>query len=219
MATREEQLVLAKFVGWGGLANALTPEKEGWEKEYEEIESLLSEEEMQSVSASTLTSYYTDQNVINYIYKALQNFGFQSGNILDPAMGTGNFFSALPESMKQSRLYGVELEPIAGGIARQLYPKADILVKGFEDTQFSDSFFDVVVGNIPFSRIKVSDKRYDRHNFRIENIFQLYKNENMLQDRGISLFEFPRKEDIDNCIENGIRQVILEVTEQCNLKK
>ena len=171
MATREEQLVLAKFVGWGGLANALTPEKEGWEKEYEEIESLLSEEEMQSVSASTLTSYYTDQNVINYIYKALQNFGFQSGNILDPAMGTGNFFSALPESMKQSRLYGVELEPIAGGIARQLYPKADILVKGFEDTQFSDSFFDVVVGNIPFSRIKVSDKRYDRHNFRIHDYF------------------------------------------------
>lgn len=171
MATREEQLVLAKFVGWGGLANALTPEKEGWEKEYEEIESLLSEEEMQSASASTLTSYYTDQNVINYIYKALQNFGFQSGNILDPAMGTGNFFSALPESMKQSRLYGVELEPIAGEIARQLYPKADILVKGFEDTQFSDSFFDVVVGNIPFSRIKVSDKRYDRHNFRIHDYF------------------------------------------------
>ena len=171
IATTEEQIVLARFVGWGGLANALTPGKEGWEKEYDEISELLTEEEMQSASASTLTSYYTDQKVIEFIYQALYQFGFRSGNILDPALGTGNFFSALPESMNQSRLYGVELEPIAGGIARKLYPQADILIKGYEDTAFSDSFFDVVVGNVPFHNIKVSDRRYDRYNFKIHDYF------------------------------------------------
>lgn len=171
IATTEEQIVLARFVGWGGLANALTHGKEGWEKEYDEISELLTEEEMQSASASTLTSYYTDQKVIEFIYQALYQFGFRSGNILDPALGTGNFFSALPESMNQSRLYGVELEPIAGGIARKLYPQADILIKGYEDTEFSDSFFDVVVGNVPFHNIKVSDRRYDRYNFKIHDYF------------------------------------------------
>ncbi len=147
MASAEEQIILARFTGWGGLANALTPGKEGWEKEYDEITELLTEEEMQSATASTLTSYYTDQKVIKYIYQALYQFGFRSGNILDPALGTGNFFSALPEEMGGSKLYGVELEPVAGGIARKLYPQADILIKGYEDTDFSDSFFDVVVGN------------------------------------------------------------------------
>ena len=171
IATAEEQIVLARFVGWGGLANALTPGKEGWEKEYDEISELLTEEEMQSASASTLTSYYTDQKVIGVIYQALYQFGFRSGNILDPALGTGNFFSALPESMNQSKLYGVELEPIAGGIARKLFPQADILIKGYEDTEFSDSFFDVVVGNVPFHNIKVSDRRYDRYNFKIHDYF------------------------------------------------
>lgn len=171
IATTEEQIILARFVGWGGLANALTPGKEGWEKEYDEISELLTEEEMQSASASTLTSYYTDQKVIEFIYQALYQFGFRSGNILDPALGTGNFFSVLPESMNQSRLYGVELEPIAGGIARKLYPQADILIKGYEDTEFSDSFFDVVVGNVPFHNIKVSDRRYDRYNFKIHDYF------------------------------------------------
>ena len=178
IATTEEQIVLARFVGWGGLANALTPgirkndsQANHWEKEYDEISELLTEEEMQSASASTLTSYYTDQKVIEFIYQALYQFGFRSGNILDPALGTGNFFSALPESMNQSRLYGVELEPIAGGIARKLYPQADILIKGYEDTEFSDSFFDVVVGNVPFHNIKVSDRRYDRYNFKIHDYF------------------------------------------------
>ncbi len=126
---------------------------------------------MQSASASTLTSYYTDQKVIRHIYQALYKFGFRSGNILDPALGTGNFFSALPESMNRSKLYGVELEPIAGGIARKLYPQADILIKGFEDTEFSDSFFDVAVGNIPFHNIRISDRRYDRFNFKIHDYF------------------------------------------------
>lgn len=171
MATTEEQIILARFVGWGGLANALTPGKEGWEKEYDEISVLLTEEEMHAASASTLTSYYTDQKVIDFIYQALYQFGFRSGNILDPALGTGNFFSALPESMNQSKLYGVELEPIAGGIARKLYPQADIFIKGYEDTEFSDSFFDVVVGNVPFHNIKVSDRRYDRYNFKIHDYF------------------------------------------------
>ncbi len=171
IATAEEQIILARFVGWGGLANALTPGKQGWEKEYDEISELLTEEEMQSASASTLTSYYTDQKVIGYIYQALYQFGFRSGNILDPALGTGNFFSALPESMNQSKLYGVEIDPIAGGIARKLYPQADILIKGYEDTEFSDSFFDVVVGNVPFHSIKVSDRRYDRYHFKIHDYF------------------------------------------------
>lgn len=171
MASTEEQIILARFVGWGGLANALTPGKPGWEKEYDEITELLTEEEMQSAAASTLTSYYTDQKVIKYIYQALYQFGFRSGNILDPALGTGNFFSALPESMNGSKLYGVELEPVAGGIARKLYPQADILIKGYEDTEFSDSFFDVVVGNVPFHSIRVSDRRYDRYNFKIHDYF------------------------------------------------
>ncbi len=184
MASTEEQVVLARFVGWGGLANALTPGKEGWEKEYDEITELLTEEEMQSAAASTLTSYYTDQKVIGYIYQALYQFGFRSGNILDPAMGTGNFFSALPESMSGSKLYGVELEPVAGGIARKLYPQADILIKGYEDTEFSDSFFDVVVGNVPFHSIRVSDRRYDRYNFKIHDYF-LAKSLDKVRNGGI----------------------------------
>lgn len=184
IAAMEEQVILARFVGWGGLANALTPGKEGWEKEYDEITELLTEEEMRSAETSTLTSYYTDQKVIGHIYQALHNFGFRTGNILDPALGTGNFFSMLPESMGGSKLYGVELEPIAGGIARKLYPQADILVKGFEDTEFSDSFFDVVVGNVPFHNIKVSDRRYDRHNFKIHDYF-LAKSLDKLRAGGI----------------------------------
>lgn len=184
MATGEEQVILARFVGWGGLANALTPGKEGWEKEYDEITELLTEEEMRSAEASTLTSYYTDQKVIGHIYQALHNFGFHTGNILDPALGTGNFFSMLPESMSGSKLYGVELEPIAGGIARKLYPQAEIFIKGFEDTEFSDSFFDVVVGNVPFHSIRVSDRRYDRYNFKIHDYF-LAKSLDKLRAGGI----------------------------------
>ena len=136
IATTEEQIALARFVGWGGLANALTPGKEGWEKEYDEISELLTEEEMQSASASTLTSYYTDQKVIEFIYQALYQFGFRSGNILDPALGTGNFFSALPESMNQSRLYGVELEPIAGALQGNYIRRQTFLSKGMRTQSF-----------------------------------------------------------------------------------
>ncbi len=180
----QEQILLARFVGWGGLADALTYGKEGWEKEYAQIEELLTPEEMQEARASTLTSYYTDQKIVQCIYGALWQFGFRWGNILDPAMGTGNFFSALPEKMGESKLYGVELDPIAGGIARKLYPQAQILVKGFEDTQFSDSFFDVVVGNVPFHNIRVSDRRYDRFRFKIHEYF-LAKSLDKLRAGGI----------------------------------
>ncbi len=170
-AAAEEQVTLAKFVGWGGLANALTPGKSGWEQQYEEIKSLLTEEEFQAAQESTLTAYYTEQGVIRHIYDALEKFGFHGGNILDPAMATGNFFSVLPESMAGSRLYGVEIEPISGHIAKHLYPGADIQVTGFEHTSHPDQFFDVVIGNIPFNSIKVDDPRYNRYNFRIHDYF------------------------------------------------
>lgn len=171
IATAEEQIILARFVGWGGLANALTPGKSGWESEYEEIKSLLTEEEFQSAQESTLTAYYTEQEVIRHIYHGLERFGFKGGNILDPAMGTGNFYSVLPEGMKDSKLYGVELDTISGAIAKQLYPEAEIQVKGFEQTSYPDHFFDVVIGNIPFNSIRVDDPRYNRHNFRIHDYF------------------------------------------------
>jgi len=170
-ATAEEQIVLAKFIGWGGLANALTPGKSGWEKEYEEIRTLLTGDEFKSAQESTTTAYYTDHNVISHIYKALERFGFREGNIIDPAMGTGNFYSVLPERMAASKLYGVELDTITGGIAKQLFPDASIEVKGYEDINYPDHFFDVAIGNIPFNSIKVSDRRYDRHNFRVHDYF------------------------------------------------
>ena len=170
-ATAEERIILAKYVGWGGLANALTPGKSGWEPQYEEIRQLLTEEEFQAAQESTLTAYYTEQGVIRHIYDALEKFGFHGGNILDPAMATGNFFSVLPESMADSRLYGVEIEPLSGHIAKHLYPDADIQVTGFEHTSHPDQFFDVVIGNIPFNSIKVDDPRYNRYNFRIHDYF------------------------------------------------
>lgn len=171
MATTEEQITLARFVGWGGLANALMPDKSGWEKEHAEIKELLTDEEFQAAQKSTLTSYYTEQNVISHIYKGLERMGFQGGNILDPALGTGNFFSVLPDSMKSSKLYGCEIDPIPGHIAKQLYPEADIQVKGFEKTAYSDQFFDVMVGNVPFNSIKVDDPRYNKHHFPIHDYF------------------------------------------------
>ena len=171
IATAEEQITLARFVGWGGLANALTPGKSGWESEHEEIKGLLTEDEFQSAQESTLTAYYTEQSVIRHVYHALERFGFRGGNILDPAMGTGNFYSVLPEGMENSKLYGVELDTISGAIAKQLYPQAEIQVKGFEQTSYPDHFFDVVIGNIPFNSIRVDDPRYNRHNFRIHDYF------------------------------------------------
>lgn len=170
-ATAEEQITLARFVGWGGLANALTPDKSGWETEYAEIKELLTDEELQAAQKSTLTSYYTEQSIVSHIYKGLERMGFRGGNILDPALGTGNFFSVLPDSMESSKLYGCEIDSIPGQIAKQLYPNADIQVMGFEKTAFPDHFFDMMVGNVPFNSIKVDDPRYNKHNFHIHDYF------------------------------------------------
>lgn len=170
-ATAEEQITLARFVGWGGLANALTPDKSGWETEYAEIKELLTDEELQAAQKSTLTSYYTEQSIVSHIYKGLERMGFRGGNILDPALGTGNFFSVLPDSMEPSKLYGCEIDPIPGQIAKHLYPNADIQVMGFEKTAFPDHFFDMMVGNVPFNSIKVDDPRYNKHNFHIHDYF------------------------------------------------
>jgi N12 class adenine-specific DNA methylase/superfamily II DNA/RNA helicase len=186
-ASAEEQVTLAKFVGWGGLANALTPGKSGWEQEYEEIKALLTEDEFSSAVESTTTAYYTEHSIIGHIYKALERFGFREGNVLDPGMGTGNFFSVLPESMTGSKLYGVELDRITGGIARQLYPAADIQVKGFEEINHPDHFFDVAIGNIPFNSIQISDRRYDKYRFRIHDYF-IAKSLDKVRNGGIIAF-------------------------------
>lgn len=167
LATAEEQAVLAKYVGWGGLAECFSETN----RNYGELKSLLTEEEFSSARESTLTAFYTQPTVIRAIYRGLSQMGFETGNILEPSCGTGNFLGLLPESMENSRIYGVELDSISGRIAKQLYQKADIRIQGFENTDFSDSFFDVAIGNVPFGQFKVSDKRYDKNNFLIHDYF------------------------------------------------
>ena len=170
-ATAEEQEVLAQYVGWGGLADAFDPNKDNWAKEYTELKGLLSEDEYAAARSSVLNAHYTSPTVIHAIYDAVEQTGFKSGNILEPSMGVGNFFGMLPDTMQDSRLYGVELDNVSGRIAQQLYQKNKIAVQGFETMQFPDSFFDCVVGNVPFGNYKVPDKRYDRHNFLIHDYF------------------------------------------------
>ncbi|MFI3249738.1 MAG: SNF2-related protein, partial [Eubacteriales bacterium] len=170
-ASEQEQITLAGYVGWGGLANALTPNKVGWEKEYKEIKELLTEEEFQSASESTLTAYYTEQMIVQKMYQGLHNAGFTQGTILDPAMGTGNFYSVLPEEMTKSKLYGVELDSITGRIAQKLYPQANIEVRGFEHTSYPDNFFDVTIGNIPFNDFRINDAKYNKYKFKIHDYF------------------------------------------------
>ena len=167
LATAEEQAVLAKYVGWGGLADCFSETN----RNYGELKSLLTEEEFSSARESTLTAFYTQPTVIKAIYQVLSQMGFETGNILEPSCGTGNFLGLLPESMENSRIYGVELDSISGRIAKQLYQKADIRIQGFENADFSDSFFDVAIGNVPFGQFKVSDKRYDKNNFLIHDYF------------------------------------------------
>ena len=169
-ATPEEQDVLSKYVGWGGLADAFDESKDNWKDEFAELYATLSPEEYAAARASTLNAHYTSPTVIRAIYDAVENMGFQTGNILEPSMGVGNFFGMLPESMKSSRLYGVELDSITGRIAKQLYPKADITVAGFETTDRKD-FFDLAVGNVPFGQYQVSDRAYNRLGFSIHNYF------------------------------------------------
>ena len=169
-ATAEEQQVLSQYVGWGGLADAFDPNKDGWAKEYAELKGLLSEDEYAAARASTLNAHYTSPTVIRGIYDAVERMGFKSGNILEPSMGVGNFFGMLPDSMADSRLYGVELDSITGRIAQKLYPQADITVAGFETTDRRD-FYDLAVGNVPFGNYKVNDKAYNKLGFSIHNYF------------------------------------------------
>ena len=169
-ATAEEQQVLSQYVGWGGLADAFDPGKNSWAKEYAELKGLLSEDEYAAARSSTLNAHYTSPVVIRSIYDAVEKMGFQSGNILEPSMGVGNFFGMLPDSMQNSRLYGVELDSITGRIAKKLYPQADITVAGFETTDRRD-FYDLAVGNVPFGQYKVNDKAYNKLGFSIHNYF------------------------------------------------
>ena len=171
IATTEEQEILAKYVGWGGLADAFDETKANWASEYQELKSLLSAEEYDSARESTLNAHYTSPVIIKAIYDAMERMGFSKGNILEPAMGIGNFFGMLPENMQESRLYGVELDGITGRIARQLYPNADVKITGFEKTDYPNDFFDVAIGNVPFGQYKVADRAYDKHNFLIHDYF------------------------------------------------
>ena len=169
-ATAEEQQVLSQYVGWGGLADAFDPGKDSWAKEYAELKGLLSEDEYSAARSSTLNAHYTSPTVIRGIYDAVERMGFRSGNILEPSMGVGNFFGMLPDTMQNSRLYGVELDSITGRIAKKLYPQADITVAGFETTDRRD-FYDLAVGNVPFGQYKVNDKAYNKLGFSIHNYF------------------------------------------------
>ncbi len=169
-ASPEQQEVLSRYVGWGGLADAFDPEKPAWASEYAQLKELLTPEEYAAARSSTLNAHYTSPTVIQAIYEAVGRMGFETGNILEPSMGVGNFFGMLPEEMRNSRLYGVELDPVSGRIAKQLYPKADITVGGFETTDRRD-FFDLAIGNVPFGQYQVNDKAYNKLNFSIHNYF------------------------------------------------
>ena len=169
-ASAEEQEVLAQYVGWGGLADAFDPNKDNWAKEYTELKGMLSEDEYAAARGSVLNAHYTSPTVIRAIYDAVEKMGFRSGNILEPSMGVGNFFGMLPDTMQDSRLYGVELDSITGRIAQKLYPQADITVAGFETTDRRD-FYDLAIGNVPFGQYKVNDKAYNKLGFSIHNYF------------------------------------------------
>ena len=170
-ATPEEQEVLAKYAGWGGTSQAFDEKSENWKKEYRELKELLTPEEYREARATVTTAFYTPSAVAAAIGEALVQFGFAGGNVLEPSMGTGHFFGTMPGKLRGSRLFGVEKDSISGRIARLLYPQADIQVKGFEETDFPDNFFDVVVGNVPFGDFKVYDRKYNAENFKIHDYF------------------------------------------------
>jgi len=171
LATAEEQETLSRFVGWGGISQAFDPENREWAGEYAEVKAALTADEYREARASTLNAFYTSPTVIKAMYEALGNMGLSSGNVLEPSCGAGNFMGLVPESMSDLRMYGVELDSISGRIARQLYQKNEIAIQGFETTEFPDSFFDCVIGNVPFGQYKVNDRRYDRYNFLIHDYF------------------------------------------------
>ena len=171
LATSEEQVVLSRFVGWGGIPQAFDADNREWSGEYAEVKAALTAEEYREARASTLNAFYTSPTVIKAMYEALGNMGLSSGNVLEPSCGVGNFMGLVPDSMENLRMYGVELDSISGRIARQLYQKNQIAVQGFETTEFPDSFFDCVIGNVPFGQYKVNDRKYDRYNFLIHDYF------------------------------------------------
>lgn len=184
-ATPEEQIILSKYVGWGGLSEAFDENNSAWATEYLELSSVLTPEEYASARESTLTAFYTPPEVITAIYKAMEQMGFKEGNLLEPSCGIGNFIGMLPDAMQDSKIYGVELDTISAGIAQQLYQKTTIAAQGFEETNLPDSFFDGVVGNVPFGDFKVSDKRYDKHKFLIHDYF-FAKSLDKLSQRNLS---------------------------------
>jgi len=184
-ATAEEQEILSRYVGWGGLADAFDENKPAWKTEYLELKTVLTPEEYAAARASTLNAHYTQPIVIESMYQALENMGFEKGNILEPAMGVGNFFGMLPEKMEASKLYGVELDSISGRIASLLYPDANIQIKGFEKTDYPNDFFDVVIGNVPFGAYKVNDRQYEKYNFFIHDYF-LAKSIDQLRPGGVA---------------------------------
>ena len=184
-ATSEEQKILSRYVGWGGLADAFDETKSAWETEYLELKTVLTPEEYAAARASTLNAHYTQPIVIESMYQVLENLGFTKGNILEPSMGVGNFFGMLPENLNQSELYGVELDSISGRIAKLLYPDANIQIKGFEKTDYPNDFFDVAIGNVPFGAYKVNDRQYDRYNFMIHDYF-LAKTIDQLRPGGVA---------------------------------
>ncbi len=182
-----EQEILAHYVGWGGISDVFDSDKEGWQKEYKDLKETLTLEEYESARASVLNSHYTSPVIIKFMYEALSSMGFTSGNILEPSCGIGNFFGCLPEDMQKSKLYGVEIDNISGRIARQLYPKARIIVCGFESTDFPTNFFDLAIGNVPFGQYQVNDQKYNRLNFTIHNYF-LVKSLELVRPGGILAF-------------------------------
>lgn len=184
-ASPEEQDILARYVGWGGLADAFDENKLSWIGEYEELKALLTPEEYTAARESTLNAHYTQPVIIHSMYQALENLGFEKGNILEPSMGIGNFFGMLPEKLRQSHLYGVELDSISGRIGKLLYPDANIQIKGFEKTDYPNDFFDVAIGNVPFGSYKVNDRQYDRYNFMIHDYF-LAKTIDQLRPGGVA---------------------------------
>ena len=187
VAAPGEQEILAHYVGWGGIPDVFDSEKEGWEKEYQELQSYLTPKEYESARASVLNAHFTGPVIIKFMYEALSSMGFRSGNILEPSCGIGNFFGCIPEEMSKSKLYGVELDSISGRIARQLYPKARIIVCGFESTDFPTNFFDLAIGNVPFGQYQVNDQKYNRLNFKIHNYF-IAKSLELVRPGGILAF-------------------------------
>ena len=186
-ATEEEQKILSKYVGWGGLSEVFDPSKTSWNREYKELQNILTDSEYSAASESTLTAYYTQPVVIKAIYEALHNMGFEKGNILEPSMGTGNFFGLLPKELENSKLYGVEKDSLTGRIAQQLYPNATVKVCGYEESNYSDSFFDVAVGNVPFGNFQVYDRQYNKLHFMIHDYF-FAKTVDQLRTGGIMAF-------------------------------